>query len=51
LIIIEVIIFPIINKKMFYVLKMTDLEAGKEKLRLEEKMKEDIKKRDSSNHQ
>ena len=37
---------PYVYKKMFYMLKMTDLEAGKEKLRLEEERKRKLEQRD-----
>jgi len=44
--IIQLCFSPYINKKMFYMLKMTDLEAGQEKLRLEEEHKRKLEQRD-----
>jgi len=44
--IIQLCFSPYISKKMFYMLKMTDLEAGQEKLRLEEEHKRKLEQRD-----
>lgn len=44
--VLQICFAPYLNKKMFYMLKMTDLEAGQEKLRLEEEHKKQLEQRD-----